>query len=598
MQDLDVAAATRLQAFVRSWQCKRELSQRKCSVCELELNKKTSAVTSIQAMFRSWMCKRELMHRREQAHQVQITLSAAATIQAMVRSWICQRERLHRLERAREFEDEREAIAAATIQAMVRSWRCQRELSQRIIVVREIVLKGSGATAVQLVVRSWQSQSKLLPSIKQDSEDEPTREMAAAIMIQSFVRSWQLRIDLLHRKVQSLHSFARVIQKNFKIRRIFQKQRAAIKIQSIFRSWRCRREILQEVLGREITAAQDIQRYFRSFRSRLVLSTTQSWNHHSLIQKIETCVENIPHVHKGDVADTSHEELPVINIQTIARNHLAAIDVRVMNAEIVVARAQNDNMSKVVLIRGKETVKPVESKSSVLLIQSRLRGFLVRNKLSDATNAARVIQRTWRRCVISLRMKLVQIFEFLSSTAPTHGISMIPSSMKKARILLPRDSRSLNRIRDITPQLPRHHECGVFVEEILNSVTVVIQCAARRYIAKKKWLKLYQAACCIQHALREAVQKTTLRETTSSSAAIQKVDERRDEEAKMEEPNQISVRFSTDYENEMFILAQIYQHAQANADATYFDSGDSSACVSQYVKKFMHATEQDTPISK
>ena len=57
--------------------------------------------------------------------------------------------------------------------------------------------------------------------------------------------------------------------------------------------------------------------------------------------------------------------------------------------------------------------------------------------------------------------------------------------MKKARALLPRHPESLNRIRDITPHLPRHHECGIFVEEIMNSVTVVIQSAARRYLAKQ-----------------------------------------------------------------------------------------------------------------
>lgn len=58
-------------------------------------------------------------------------------------------------------------------------------------------------------------------------------------------------------------------------------------------------------------------------------------------------------------------------------------------------------------------------------------------------------------------------------------------------------------------------------------------------------------------------------------------------------------RFSTEDENEMFILAQIYEHARANADGSYAGLeylGDSE-CVSQYVKKFIEAIEQDTLIS-
>jgi hypothetical protein len=105
-----------------------------------------------------------------------------------------------------------------------------------------------------------------------------------------------------------------------------------------------------------------------------------------------------------------------------------------------------------------------------------------------------------------------------------------------ARTLLPKDPRRLSRIREIAPNLPRHHECGVFIEEVLNSVTVVIQRAARRFIAKRILAKLNQES-----------------------------------ETKAEELEHI--RFSTDDENEVYILAPIYKRARADADvicATYF----------------------------
>eukprot|EP01082_Thalassiosira_pseudonana_P006336 g5806.t1 g5806 contig20:200373-201581(+) len=78
-----------------------------------------------------------------------------------------------------------------------------------------------------------------------------------------------------------------------------------------------------------------------------------------------------------------------------------------------------------------------------------------------------------------------------------------PSKMKRARALLPRDPRGLNRIRDITPQLPRDHECGEFVELVLNSVTVVIQSSARQFIVRQRYQRSREAACCIQRAWRQ-----------------------------------------------------------------------------------------------
>jgi hypothetical protein len=137
--------------------------------------------------------------------------------------------------------------------------------------------------------------------------------------------------------------------------------------------------------------------------------------------------------------------------------------------------------------------------------------------------------------------------------------------MKKARALLPRDSHSLNRIRDITPLLPRHS--GVFVEEIMNSVTVVIQSAARRYLAKKKLLRLHQA-------------KSTADD---------------EDQTKLEEQERITLRFSTEDENKL-ILSEIYQRARLHADAveeSSYNSDTSIQCISQYAEKFIHAIDQE-----
>jgi len=232
--------------------------------------------------------------------------------------------------------------------------------------------------------------------------------------------------------------------------------------------------------------------------------------------------------------------------------------------------ASNANVAKVLFIGSEENLTSQVLMSSVILIQCRLRGILVRNQLRCATNATVIIQRAWRQCVVSLRMKLLQVFEYLSGTDSTRGISMLPSPMKKAKALLPRDSRRLNRIKGITPKLPRYHECGVFVEEILNSVTVLIQSTVRRFLARQNLLKLHKAASSIQRAWSEAVQESTFRGAADSFSTIKKVGNRADEGAKVEEQKYISYRFSTDDENELFILSHIYQKAQVNADAAYF----------------------------
>merc|ERR1711957_389082 len=125
----------------------------------------------------------------------------------------------------------------------------------------------------------------------------------------------------------------------------------------------------------------------------------------------------------------------------------------------------------------------------------------------------------------------------------------------KARVFLPRDPQRLNRIRDSVRHRTEHtdHD-GIFVEEILNSVVVVIQCAARRYIARQKRLVL--------------IHQRVLRSLVTTHKAIGRSDPEAETETEINGQKQPSLRFATDEEIEMFIMAQIYQNAQSNIDTT------------------------------
>jgi hypothetical protein len=161
---------------------------------------------------------------------------------------------------------------------------------------------------------------------------------------------------------------------------------------------------------------------------------------------------------------------------------------------------------------------------STLLIQRVVRGYNVRAKLFEANYAAGIIQYNWKRYLISLRSRLLHVFDSLNERD-----SMPQSISHVARTLLPRDSRSLNRMREVAPYLPQHHECGVFVEEILNAVTLVIQCAVRRYLA------------------RQMIHKLILEIQVSPEKSTQ-------------------MRFPSDDEIEVYVLAPIYKRAEINVD--------------------------------
>lgn len=478
---------------------------------------------------------------------------AATIVQSKIRSLRCQRDLLRRKDLARKNMEE---AAATMVQAMVRSWQSQRKLSQMKLIAIHIKFneKAIAATSIQAVFRAWTCQKELTDRQNRDHQVQImlALKIAAATKIQSLVRS---------RRCQRAISLRKEHRNEIELKK---KVSAATSIQARFRSWKCMKDVLQ---WRErakqaetcLSAAIKIQAIVRSCSSQRLLFQRKEQRRESnaatAIQAAARSWRFRRHFPERIIGETMRSEFPT---------------------------------------GGDDKCIPELSNSSAIVIQCIIQGYLVRNKLEVANKAAQIIQCAWRRCVFSLRMKLLQVFEFLSSRDLTHGNSMVPSPMKKARTLLPRDSRRLNRMRDITPQLPRYHECGVFVEEILNSVTVVIQSAARRYLVKQKMLKLHQAACCIQHVWIGFLRQRTLAGTLVLSLSG-RTHNNIIEDAKMEKLKRM--RFSTDEENEMLILSQIYQRAEANADAIH-ESFDSSACVSQYVNKFIHAKQQDTFISK
>jgi len=122
-------------------------------------------------------------------------------------------------------------------------------------------------------------------------------------------------------------------------------------------------------------------------------------------------------------------------------------------------------------------------KISAILIQSRVRRFLLWRKLVQVNEAAAKIQKAWMKCVILLRKELLHALKIVSF--PVRSSPFFHSS-HKARILLPKDPQGLKRMKFIAHQLPRSHECGIFIETVLNSVAVVIQSFSRRYLARSE----------------------------------------------------------------------------------------------------------------
>jgi hypothetical protein len=242
---------------------------------------------------------------------------------------------------------------------------------------------------------------------------------------------------------------------------------AATVIESKWRSYKCRCEFLmrRQQLERRQTvnsaAAVVIQSVFRSRLCRRELINRK--------------------------AELRVREAAVVIIQAFARS----------------CNAHNTVQSRIILLS-----RLMESKS-VVLIQSIVRMLLVKSRFDVANKAAHIIQHAWRRFVSSLQEKILVVSELLTVSRYSCN-SRLPIPMYKARALLPRDLKRLNRIRSITPHFPRRYECGVFIQEVINSVAIVIQSFVRRYIVSLRIKKLHQAASSVQKTWRSASRRRKL----------------------------------------------------------------------------------------
>ena len=203
------------------------------------------------------------------------------------------------------------------------------------------------------------------------------------------------------------------------------------------------------------------------------------------------------------------------------------------------------------LLRRPGPVPVTEDGIAAIKVQSVARGFILRKRLYLVNRAATIIQRSWRRCVSALREKLLVLFDTVSRAELPHASHSLPSPVKRARALLPRDITSFDRVRGATTNLPGRRESGVFVQEILNSVTVVIQSAARGYLVRKR----ASARCGVIGERSE--------EETASAASVQSPSV---QSQSISADSNVPLRLSTDEENELLILHPIYLRAQARAD--------------------------------
>jgi len=532
-------AAIQIQSIVRSWACRAKFSIASCNAVKIQKcyrshhstmdvsgskqlpstrlseDKEREAAIILQAVVRSWHCRRDVQKRNDEHVQQEREANTAVLIQATLLSWNRQRALSWQKAQVCKLEERRKAAFAVTkIQAMVRSWSCKREVSLH----RAYAIRIQRCYRTFACIRSIELNEARLTYL---SELRMIHQQAAATAIQAAIRSRICQKDLFNRKEEALRA------------RLLERTSAAIMIQAAFRSWSCQCEVTrskEHANNKQIAAVTTLQAMVRSW----------------------ICKRNLI----GSQAAVRQKHESAIIIQAVVRSLHCRQEVPAMEEPRELADRHNQYHQFPI------TVKSANCEVSLVLVQRIIRGFLVRSTLMHVTKAARTIQAAWYRYIAVLRMKLVQTFESSSSDKST-TFAVFPSSLQAARVFLPRDPKRLKRVRDITPLLPRQYECGVFVEEILNSVTIVIQAAARRYIARQKLLSL------IYQRVIKQIQTT----------------DREEEETQINAPKELPLRLATDDEIERIILAQIYQEAQSNLDTL-------SPCVHQYVQEFNFTSER------
>eukprot|EP00985_Skeletonema_marinoi_P029048 scaffold26568_cov98-Skeletonema_marinoi.AAC.2 len=468
------AMAIRIQTVARPWlrHLKRSNAGTKVDAVgtaksPTSLNTNDSSARVIQSKWRSFRCCKELLVMR----------TAAVVIQTFVRSWLCQRELVNRKARVIEAELLAKEAATVTIQAFARSLICQKQLSK---------LKGEA-----YFVEMQRKETSLL----------------AVRKIQSIVRARRLR-----RNLQSAFMNAAKIQSCYRCYKINTLEKArqdekktydvmlerchqesmATRIQAVARSWLRKRKIRTADLSASV-----IQSKWRSYRCECEMLVRRT----KLLERRELAI----HAASAVVIQSLVRSRQCQRELTMRR---ARLRVREAAAVTIQSFARSYN-ARIVQSRIVSTQLLMRSKSAVL-IQSIVRMYLFNSRFDVANKAACTIQHAWRRFVSSLQEKILVVSDLLTVSRCSASFHL-PMPMHKARTLLPRDLKRLNRIRSITPHLPRRYECGVFIQEVMNSVAMVIQSFARRYLVLLQVKKLHQAASSVQRVWRLISRQKRLR---------------------------------------------------------------------------------------
>ena len=432
-----------------------------------EMHRQQFLATAVQSLFRMRRNRKTLILLKESATRIQqfnrcqtsrknaLRERDATKIQSLLRATHC-RQKLSSY-----------FIHATKIQRCFQKYiRKVRENThhRKVAYTKELCMdRNLNATkSIQSLTRCWLAKKKVAKINKEISsvKIQSFIRMVFAITRTSNIRSAQIENELktsserrraeayAAKRIQAAHR--RYLAQRFRKNKLVATKEAAIRIQMFCRHYL---ETLQQM--KYVTVIR-IQSFARMSIAKRQLSAAKA-----ACAKIQSFIR-------------------CCHYKTVLKNKFAQILVLQCWFRVLAAKSA----TLLLQTQGNEKCKAeITDRNNAVIVQRLARGYLVRRKLSMATNAARIIQRARRRSFIRLRNKLLQVFHLQSSTASR------PVMRRSNSALLPKDTQRLNRIREIAPHLPR--ENGVFVEVILNSVVAVIQSAARRYIARKEYkLKL------------------------------------------------------------------------------------------------------------
>eukprot|EP00804_Cyclotella_cryptica_P006989 CCRYP_007122-RA/>CCRYP_007122-RA protein AED:0.19 eAED:0.19 QI:71/1/1/1/1/0.5/2/46/3063 len=501
-----VPAAIKLQSIFRSWLCQNTLisSQRsavriqQCYLSHVERQSiiRFAAATLLQSKVRTWRCQHELLSFSRSALKIQ------RCCRAFLRT--ARKEKMHKkLAYENELRERQGTNAAVLLQSAMRTWMCQRVLAKSISAV--VLIQRKTRRVHEACARKEKAVIKAQSLARLYLAKALLRKERAAVKVQSHVRTWLSRRHLSCMK----HAFIPIVTQSnldFTAEIIPNKNSAAAKIQSFYRQYLTTRNDTQNGIAME-DAAIKLQSLYRRYYVQSVLPRGQS------AIKIQSYARMYFAAARLSIMRTActqiqasfrrHQDQEMLRKKILAAKRLQCL------FRMNVAKSSRLHLE----FKATESKKAVAAQtSSAVALQRVAGGYLVRRRLNTAHKAATIIQRTWRNCVIRLQKKLLQVFHLRSSPSDQHSVAHTSILKRSSSALLPKDKQKLNRIRDITPHLPREH--GVFIELILNSVAVNIQSFTRRHHAMKRFKVQLAALKCIQQCWRRRQRRTRVTSAT------------------------------------------------------------------------------------